>query len=135
MSTMSATSPSGAASLNTLPAGLLRSSTPTMSDARRRALAIIGLVFVSPEGTPFKPESISQSFERAVKRSGLPRIRLHDLRHTHATHLLASGANAKLASDRLGHSSVAFTLDTYGHVLPGQQADAADAVARLVDFL
>jgi len=92
-----------------------------------------GFVFVSPDGSPFKPESVSQGFERAVKRSGLPRIRFHDLRHTHATHLLASGANPKLVSERLGHSSVAFTLDTYGHVLPGQQADAAAAVALLVD--
>jgi integrase len=91
------------------------------------------LVFVSPEGDPYKPESISQAFERTVARVGLPRLRFHDLRHTHATLLLASGANAKVVSERLGHSSVAFTLDTYGHVLPGQQASAANAVARLID--
>ena len=92
-----------------------------------------GLVFVSPDGGPYKPESISQAFERAAARAALPRIRFHDLRHTHATHLLASGANARLVSERLGHSSVAFTLDTYGHELPDQQADAAAAVARLVE--
>lgn len=91
------------------------------------------LVFVSPDGNPYKPESVSQAFERATARSGLPRLRFHDLRHTHATLLLASGANAKIVSDRLGHSSVAFTLDTYGHVLPGQQAHAASAVADLID--
>ena len=67
------------------------------------------------------------------ERSGLPRIRLHDLRHTHATHLLAAGTNIRVTSERLGHASVAFTLDVYGHVLPGQQADAAAAVAALVD--
>jgi integrase len=53
--------------------------------------------------------------------------------HSHATHLLAAGVNPKVVSDRLGHASVAFTLDVYGHVLPGQQADAAAAVAALVD--
>lgn len=93
------------------------------------------LVFVSPDGHPYKPESVSQAFERATARSGLPRLRFHDyadLRDTHATLLLASGANARIVSDRLGHSSVAFTLDTYGHVLPGQQAHAASAVADLV---
>ena len=95
--------------------------------------AACGLVFVSPDGTPYKAESISQAFERAVRRTDLPRIRFHDLRHTHATHLLASGANARLVSERLGHSSVAFTLDTDGHVLPGQQASAVAAVAALVE--
>lgn len=62
-------------------------------------------------------------------------MRLHDLRHAHASHLLAAGVNVKVVSERLGHASVAFTLDVYGHVLPGQQADAAAAVAALVDGL
>lgn len=64
---------------------------------------------------------------------GSPRIRLHDLRHSHATHLLAAGTNVRVTSERLSHAPVAFTLDVYGHVLPGQQADAAAAVAALVD--
>ena len=65
----------------------------------------------------------------------MPRIRLHDLRHSHATHSLSSeGPNrARITSERLGHASVGFTLDTYAHVLPGQQADVAAAVAKLVD--
>jgi integrase len=91
------------------------------------------LVFNAPDGSPLKPDSITQWFERAVQRSGLPRIRLHDLRHSHATHLLAAGTNPKVVSERLGHASVAFTLDTYGHVMPGQQAAAAAAAAALVD--
>jgi integrase len=62
----------------------------------------------------------------------MPKIRLHDLRHTHATLLLAAGANAKVVSERPGHSSVAFTLDQYVHAMPGQQAHAATAVARLL---
>jgi integrase len=91
------------------------------------------LVFCAPEGNPWKPDTISQAFDRAVKRHQLTRIRFHDLRHTHATHLLAAGVNPKIVSDRLGHASVAFTLDTYGHVLPGQPAAAVAAVAALVD--
>ena len=56
---------------------------------------------------------------------------MHDLRHIHATHLLVAGVNVKVVSERLGHASVAFTLNTYAHVMPGQQA----AVAALVDVL
>ncbi len=66
---------------------------------------------------------------------GRPPIRLHDLRHTHASHLLASGVNVKVVSERLGHASVAFTLDTYAHTMPGQQADAAAQVAAMIDAL
>src|SRR5918994_3701794 len=91
------------------------------------------LVFTAPDGQPLNPDTISQWFERVVRRSSLPRIRLHDLRHTHATHLLAAGVNVKIVSERLGHASTSFTLDTYGHVMPGQQATAAAAVAALVD--
>ena len=62
----------------------------------------------------------------------MPLIRLHDLRHTHATHLLMAGVNVKVVSERLGHSSVSLTLDTYGHVMSGQQAEAAAAAAALL---
>jgi integrase len=92
-----------------------------------------GLVFTMPDGRGWHPDVITRAFARLVQRSSLPRIRLHDLRHSHATHLLAAGANPRVTSERLGHASVAFTLDVYGHVLPGQQADAAAAVAMLVD--
>lgn len=92
-----------------------------------------GLVFTLPSGDPVHPNTIGKTFDALVRRSKLPRIRLHDLRHTHASHLLAAGANPKIVSERLGHSSVSFTLDRYSHVMPGQQADAAAAVAALVD--
>ncbi len=62
----------------------------------------------------------------------MPRIRLHDVRHTHATLLLAAGVNPKVVSERLGHSSVAFTLDTYAHVMPGMQPEAAEIFHRLI---
>jgi integrase len=67
-----------------------------------------------------------------VRRVGVPQIRLHDLRHTHATLLLRAGVNPKVVSERLGHSSVAFTLDTYAHVVPGMQPEAA---ARFGDLI
>lgn len=90
------------------------------------------LVFPREDGRWHNPSSVSQSFDRAVARAGVPRIRLHDVRHTHATLLLAAGANAKVVSERLGHSSVAFTLDTYAHVMPGMQADIAERFVDLV---
>jgi integrase len=97
-----------------------------------------GFVFTMPTGESWHPDTISQAFDRLIERVNragavvIPRIRLHDLRHTHATHLLAAGVNVKVVSERLGHASVAFTLDTYAHVIPGQQADAAAAVAALL---
>jgi integrase len=91
------------------------------------------LVFAAPDGAPLNPDAVGQRFTRAVKRSGFPRIRFHDLRHSHASHMLAAGVNVKIVSERLGHAKVGFTLDVYGHVMPGQQADAANAVAKLVD--
>ena len=57
-----------------------------------------------------------------------PALRLHDLRHAHATHLLASGVHPKVASERLGHSKVGITLDLYSHVMPGMQEDAVAKV-------
>jgi integrase len=59
---------------------------------------------------------------------GLPRLRFHDLRHAHATHLLAAGVHPKIAGQRLGHSKIGITLDLYSHVLPNMQADAAAIV-------
>lgn len=75
---------------------------------------------------------LSQSFERVARDAGLPRIRFHDLRHTHATLLLKAGVPLKVVSERLGHSTPAFTMTVYQHVLPGMQRDAADLFARLV---
>jgi integrase len=92
-----------------------------------------GFVFTMPDGNGWHPDPISQAFDRQGAVSGLPKITLHGLRHSHCTHLLASGHDARLASVRLGHASVAFTLDRYGHVMPGHQASAAATVAALVD--
>jgi integrase len=81
-------------------------------------------VFAQPDGSPIKPGSITNEWKRLVSKHALPRIRFHDLRHTHATAMLASGVHPKIASERLGHSSIAITLDLYSHVLPNMQADA-----------
>jgi integrase len=75
----------------------------------------------------------SDAFKKVVARSGLPRIRLHDLRHTHATLLLKAGVPIKVVSERLGHSTPAFTMATYQHVLPGMQAEAARTFAAILD--
>ena len=86
------------------------------------------LVCPGPEGKPWPPDNLSTAFAAFVRRSELQHLRFHDLRHTHATQLLREGVHPKVVSERLGHSTVAITLDTYSHVLPGMQKDA---VARL----
>lgn len=84
------------------------------------------------DGNLIHPQTLSQAFERAVAGTTLPRISLHDLRHTHATLLLKAGVPLKVVSERLGHSSPAFTMATYQHILPGMQAEAADTFAALL---
>lgn len=78
------------------------------------------------------PRSFTRSFERLAKRAGVPRIRFHDLRHTHATLMLAAGTHVKVMSERLGHSTISTTMNTYAHVLPSMQRDVAAAVDALL---
>jgi hypothetical protein len=89
-------------------------------------------VFCWPDGRPLHPDNVTGWFERHAKAAGLPRIRLHDVRHSYATAALAAGVPAKVISERLGHASVAFTLQVYGHVIPGMDAAAATTVADLI---
>lgn len=90
-----------------------------------------GLVFCQPIGRPLHGHNITQrDFRRLLKRAGLPRIRFHDLRHSHATHLLRQGVHPKIVQERLGHSTPAFTLAVYSHVLPGMQEQAARELAE-----
>ncbi len=91
-----------------------------------------GLVFTWPDGRPLHPERFSRWFEQHARAAGLPRIRLHDVRHSYATAALAAGIPAKVVSERLGHANIAITMDTYSHVLPGLDAQAAGTVARLI---
>jgi integrase len=91
-----------------------------------------GLVFTWPDGRPLHPERFSRWFEQRAGAAGLPRIRLHDVRHSYATAALAAGIPAKVVSERLGHANIAITMDTYSHVLPGLDTQAAGTVARLI---
>lgn len=75
---------------------------------------------------------MSQTFARLITQSPLPRIRLHDLHHTHATIMLKEGVPVKVVSERLGHASAAFTMTVYQHILPGMQAEAAATFANAV---
>ena len=84
------------------------------------------LVFGHLDGTPRTPSTVTQQFERIASRAGLSEVRLHDLRHTHASLMLQQGTDIKTISTRLGHSSVPFTMDTYAHLLPGMQKAAME---------
>jgi integrase len=90
------------------------------------------LVFTKVDGSPVHPERFSREFDRRIERWSLPRIRLHDLRHTWATLALEAGVHPKVVSERLGHSGIAITLDTYSHVTPAMQHDAAATVAAML---
>jgi integrase len=91
------------------------------------------LVFSRADGLPLDPDGVSGTFDRLQLRARLPHIRFHDLRHTMTSLMLANGAPAKVVQERLGHSSVMVTLDTYSHVAPGMQRDATDRLARAID--
>jgi integrase len=80
------------------------------------------------DGEPMQPDSFTHDWDRKIAGTTLPRLRFHDLRHAHATHMLSSGVHPKVASERLGHSKIGITLDLYSHVLPNMQADAAALV-------
>lgn len=91
------------------------------------------LVFCFTDGKPLDPDGVRLRFARHVREAGLPKIRLHDLRHTHATLGLMADVHPKVMQERLGHSTVAFTLDIYSHAVPSMQEQAANKVAALFD--
>jgi len=83
------------------------------------------LVFSHWDGSPLLPDSITHAWVKLVRKCGLEGIRLHDARHTHATIMLKQGVHPKIVQERLGHSTISTTLDTYSHVAPGLQQAAA----------
>ena len=91
-----------------------------------------GFVFTKEDGEPYHPERVSKLFLQAVKKAGLPSIRLHDLRHTYATLALGAGVHPKIVSERLGHANIGITLDCYSHCLPALSEEAACRVAALL---
>ena len=92
-----------------------------------------GLVFTREDGSAIHPDRYSHWFADLVEKAGVPAIRLHDLRHTHATLALAAGVHPKVVSERLGHATVGITLDLYSHVTPSLDELAAETIAALVD--
>ena len=87
-----------------------------------------GYVFTSADGMPVDPNLATRAFKKVLASAGLPKLTIHGLRHTHATILLEQGVNPKVVSERLGHASVATTMDIYSHVLPDMQEKAALAI-------
>ena len=83
------------------------------------------LVFSHPDGRPLRPDNVTRAFQAIAQSLGFKGARLHDIRHAHATILLEQGVHPKIVQERLGHSSVATTLDIYSHVVPGLQEAAA----------
>jgi len=89
-------------------------------------------VFSHADGSPLNPTTVTHTFSKVAKRAGLPYLRLHDLRHIHATMLLKAGTHPRIVQERLGHSSIATTLDIYSHTVPGMQKAAAERLDTLL---
>lgn len=100
---------------------------------KQEIVGIEGLVFSRADGTPMDPDSVTGWFQAAVRRTNLPRIRLHDLRHTAITMMLRARVHPKVVAERVGHANVGITLDRYSHWVPALGEDAADRLAALVD--
>jgi len=88
-----------------------------------------GLMFTREDGTAWRPERVTQIFASLVKKVEVPAISLHGLRHTHATPALAAGVHPRVVSDRLGHSTVALTLDVHSHAVPSLEEEAVVRIA------
>jgi integrase len=108
---------------------LLRDLQPT---AQPQDLDTHDLVFRTPSGQPINSDYLAKHFRSILDLAGLPRMRLYDLRHSAATIALAVGVSPKVVSEQLGHASTAFTLDTYAHVLPHMQDEAAARVEAML---
>ena len=91
-----------------------------------------GMVLATPGGGGLRPDAVSTAFAAFMKKQKeLPKARFHDLHHTHASLLFQAGENPKVVSQRLGHANVAFTLDTYAHLMPGMETGAASKIEAL----
>ncbi|HSH58472.1 MAG TPA: tyrosine-type recombinase/integrase [Acidimicrobiales bacterium] len=91
-----------------------------------------GLVFCRENGTPVRPDTLTRQFRDLANGAGLRPLRVHDLRHTYATIALGAGTHPKVVADRLGHATIAVTLDTYSHVVPALQEQTANELASLI---
>jgi integrase len=91
------------------------------------------LIFPSKLGTPLHHANMFREYKELLKKTGLPLIRFHDLRHTSATLLLQQGVHPKIVQERLGRADIRMTLNTYSHVLPSMQEDAALKMDELLN--
>ena len=92
------------------------------------------LVFPSRFGTPLDPRNALRAFTAVAARAGLEGVGLHTLRHTAASLMIAQGVHLRVIMETLGHSGISITADTYAHVLPQQQREAADAIGRALQW-
>ncbi|WP_424475039.1 tyrosine-type recombinase/integrase [Oceanobacillus kimchii] len=90
------------------------------------------LIVCTNIGTPCNPRNLLRSFYSLIEKSKVPKIRFHDLRHTHATLLLKQGVNPKIVAERLGHSNIHITLDLYSHVIPSMQQESANKLNNIL---
>ena len=107
-----------------------------MESRMRRMLGVLlkddDLIFSALETKPLLPNTVTHAWIKLVRRVGLKGIRLHDARHSHASLMLKAGTHPKIVQERLGHSSVTITLDTYSHVAPGLQEAAVAQFDKMV---
>ena len=89
-------------------------------------------MFPSEIGTPLEERNVLRRFQKICQENGLPKLRIYDLRHTHASLLIHEGVHPKRISERLGHSSIKLTMDTYGHLFEGSDRDSAAKMEKLL---
>lgn len=92
------------------------------------------VIFNYKNGKNIYPDNLTTSYKKDLIKADLPHIRFHDLRHTHATILIMENVNVKIISERMGHSKVGITLDTYSHVIPSMQQEVADTLDRVLSL-
>jgi integrase len=100
--------------------------------ADSKARSVAGYVFTTPRGTPLDPRNVSRLYHAFMEANGLPAIRIHDLRHTAASLMLASGASLDDVKRYLGHASITETSDLYGHLVEGRSAEVASGIERAI---
>jgi integrase len=87
-----------------------------------------GLLFTTSSGRPISPRNLLRHFHESLAKAGLPRVTFHSLRHFHATYLLKRNIHPKIVQERLGHSTISLTMDTYSHVIPDIQKEATEKI-------
>lgn len=97
-----------------------------------RSYTDLDLVMCTEIGKPINPRNLLRTFKILIEEANLPHIRFHDLRHTHAALMIFQNEPMKLIAERLGHSKITITMDTYGHLLPNMQQDASDRLDQTI---